>query len=142
MKKETIIAITLGVVLGGAVAVGMVFATQKKESDKVIPVVQNSQITPVMTKQDADISRIEVTEPADQTITDKKTITIKGKAPKESLVVIQSAATNTVLKTDAEEFSSEFTLALGENKITVNVYPKEGNGSVQERELTIYLLEE
>ena len=142
MKKETIIAITLGIVLGGAVAVGMVFATQKKQSTKVIPVIQNTQITPVTTKKVSSIAQFELSEPADQSITDQKKITIKGKAAKESLIVIQSAAGSIIIKNDKEEFSTDFTLALGENKISVNVYPKEGNGSLQERDLTVFLLEE
>ena len=141
MKKETIIAVSLGILLGIVVAVGMILSTQKKETAKVIPVVQNN-ITPIATKEMPDAPQLQITSPEDQMITAENTVTIKGKSTKDSLVVIQSAANNKIVKGDKEDFSTDFPLALGENKISISMYAKDGNGTPQEAELTVFYLQE
>lgn len=142
MKKETIIAVTFGIVLGITVAVVMILSTQKKQDSKVIPVVQNNQITPIATKDAQIAPQLELSEPTSETVTDKETITIKGKTTKDSLIVVQSAVNSKAMTNEADTFEIDFPLALGENKITVSVYPKDANGAVYERELIIYSLKE
>jgi hypothetical protein len=67
-------------------------------------------------------------------------ITIKGKAPKGSLIVIQSPVGNEVFKTDKEEFSTPFPLALGENIVNISSYST--TSSPQETTLQIYYVAE
>lgn len=142
MKKETIIAVSFGIVLGLIVAVVMIFTTQKKQEAKVIPVVQNNNITPVAEKQTEATPQLQISEPKNESITDQDTITIKGKTVAGSLIVVQSALGYEIIENEKSDFTIDFDLALGENKITVSVYPKDGNGAVQEQELLIYSLKE
>lgn len=141
MKKETVIAVSFGILLGVIVAVIMIISTQKKQNAKVIPVVQNNQITPIATK-DAQIATLELSQPENETVTDTETVTIKGKSVKGSLVIVQSPVDSQSIINEKEEFSIDFKLALGENRINVSVYPKDANGAVQEKELIIYSLKE
>lgn len=144
MKKETIIAIILGVMMGAIVAVVMVLQTKKDEKPKVIPIAPNAKVTPINAKTTTTINSIfEVVEPTNEKLTEEKTITIKGKAEKESLIVVQSAAGFDSIKNDKEDFSIEdFPLTQGENTINISVYTKESNATPQERILKVYSIQE
>jgi len=69
-------------------------------------------------------------------------VVIKGKAAKDSLIVIQSPVQDIIIKNDKEEFSATMSLAIGENVIHISVYPKDQQGKGQEKELRVYYLDE
>lgn len=143
MKKETIIAIVLGVVFGSGVALFLVFNTNKQSQTKVIPVATNSRITPVVAKNTTSkVQTLTITSPEQNSVINEKNIIIKGKATKGSLIIIQSPIKYVVKTLAADEIAEEFPLALGENVIQVSVYPNDGNVGVQERTLTVYQLNE
>lgn len=143
MKKETIIAIILGVAFGSGVALFLIFNTQKSEQAKVIPVNTASRLTPVVAKSTTPkVLSLTVTSPEQGIITDKESVTIKGKASKNALMVIQSPIKQIVVQLKNDEFSQDFPLALGENSILISVYPADTKIGVQERTLTVYRLEE
>src|SRR3989304_675798 len=99
MKKETLIAIIFGIVLGGSVAL---FILLKGEDlglgkSKVISPKQANQEglgTPV----DQSVQPLEITAPTDGTIVDSNSISIIGKGAKDSLLVIQSPIKDISLK--------------------------------------------
>lgn len=143
MKKETIIAIVLGVVFGSGVALFLVFNTSKENQTKVIPVATTSGITPVVAKNTTvTVKPFTLTEPEQNSVTNEESILIKGKASKGSLIIIQSPIEYVVKTLEKDEFSEEFPLALGENVIQISVYPKETKAGVQERTLIVYQLDE
>lgn len=142
MKKETAIAILLGVGLGLMVAIGVTLKTRNKETQKVTPISNSLHITPSITAKTMQSSTLEISEPLDSSIAPTKSVTIKGKAPKGSLIVIQSPVQTITFTSDTEEFSEQFTLALGENIIVVTAYPKDQAGTGIERDLKVYYLDE
>jgi hypothetical protein len=142
MKKETIIAIVLGISLGIVVAGFLIFTSQKNDKPKVIPVAVGSRITPTVVKQAIVNEGFEITQPEQNSITNGKKITITGKAAKESLIIMQSATQNIVFRNKAETFSQEITLTTGENVFNISVYPKDSKSQVMERQLIVYSLEE
>ncbi len=144
MKKETIIAIILGVMMGAVVAIVLVLQTKKDEKPKVIPIAPNARVTPVTAKgSSSSNATFEVSEPTNEKLTEEKTITIKGKAEKESLIVVQSAAGFDSIKNDKEDFTIEdFPLTQGENTINVSVYTQESNATPQELVLKVYSIQE
>lgn len=141
MKKETVIAISLGVVFGLLVAVLMIFKTKENAMEKTKTVTSN-HITPTVSLKNTTLQNLEITEPADGVMVNQKSITIKGKANKNSLFVVQSPIKDLVFKNEKEQFSFDFPLALGENVIKISVYPESDQLRPQERQLRIYYLDE
>lgn len=142
MKKETIMAVMLGAFLGIFVAGFMLLKTRKTEQPKVVPIAASAQITPQQSRTPTQDFNFEVSEPQDNLISDIEDITIKGKTTKGTLLVIQSPISLKTVKTDKDDFSVEFPLALGENVISVSAYPPDSNGSLKERQLTVFYLTE
>lgn len=142
MKKETLIAVVLGIGLGVLVAVFMVIQSRQKQIAQT-KTVGSIQITPtVQVKKNSPQEVFEITSPGDNAIVSKNTVTIQGKAAKNSLIVAQSPIKNLVFKNDKETFSFEFPLALGENFILITSYPADIKTSSREKELHIFYLDE
>lgn len=144
MKKETIIAIILGLGLGAAVAVFLIFQTEQKKIENTKTIANNLKITPtsVQAKNNQNFQPLEIVSPEDMNITGKDSITIKGKAVKNSLVVIQSQTKVITFENGKEDFSVNFPLILGENVINITAYNKKLQLEPQTKELKIYYLDE
>lgn len=142
MKKETIIAIIFGVIIGGTAAFLLITRTNEKEIEKTKPVapIKNLTSTPSITKE--EFQPLEILQPKPVAIAEDKKISIKGKASKDGLVVIQSPIKEIVFKNSKTQFSIDFPLALGENIIKITVYPVNKQFNPQEKELKIYYLEQ
>ncbi len=142
MKKETVIAIMLGIVFGVIVAVVMVVKTKDQQIDKVKPMNTALHITPTISVNNTQFQPLQITSPETGVIVDKNAVTITGKASKDALIVIQSPIKTMIMKVTSETFSADFPLAFGENVITVSEYQKDTQAVAQEKELKIYYLDE
>lgn len=142
MKKEIIIAIVLGILVGMGVAAFIISRTIYFSANKSQSVVANPSISPPPQTDLSQIKVLDIKEPANQTIVAKNSIKVKGKAGKDDLVVIQSKEQEKIFKNKNEEFSIDFPLALGENIILITVYPKNSQFSPQQKSVTIYYLDE
>ncbi len=143
MKKETLIAVFLGGFFGVLMAFFVLFkATDIKldKNKKVVPKVPTLTIKNVEIKKQ-EIIPFEILEPNDGFIIDKNSILIKGKATKNSLIIVQSPIKDFIIKNEKEEFSFNMPLALGENVVNIVVYPG-GEVTTQEKVLKIYYLNE
>ena len=85
---------------------------------------------------------MEILEAKDGEVFNSKTVSIKGKADNGSLIVIQSATKELVMKNEKGEFTVSFPLALGENLIKITAYLKDSKVRPQERELRIFNLDD
>lgn len=143
MKKETSIAVIFGVVLGVVVAFFVIFQNKESQMIKNKPLNVSLKITPTTKLSNlTNIIPLQLTEPSGNTITNQKTIKIKGKVNKDSLIIFQSPIKDLVVKNDKEEFSIDFPLALGENVIRITVYPKDKTLSSLQKELKVFYLDE
>lgn len=141
MKKETLIASSMGIVLGVLVALVVLFYTDfsaggGKERDVIAH--EDSLITPtvVLKKQEASLFQLE--EPENDIIVTENVVTIRGKASTNSLLIFQSATSQKIEKVTEESFAVDFPLSIGENMIQMSMYA-EGKGSLpQEKEIRIY----
>ncbi len=140
MRREIIIAIVFGVLLGLIVAVVMVVRVRQFGGQNQIGA--GNQVTPKVTAKNSQLQPLEIISPAQDNITDKKTITIKGKALKQSLIVVESPIKDLALKNEKEDFSISFPLSLGENIISVTAYPKDPKLNSQTSTLRVYYLTE
>jgi hypothetical protein len=141
MKKETIIAIGLGVFLGITVGVVILLNTTRPNGENKVNTPElDLQQTAAANQNESGAIRFELAGPANNSTVASNTITIKGRATKDSLLVIQSPLSNSVLKTEQDTFEVDFPLALGENVINLTFYPKGSPNSYQEKTLRVYYL--
>lgn len=142
MKKETIIAIFFGVLIGGIVAFVLIAKNKEKQLENTKTIAPDAKNTPITKVTNPSIQSLEILVPQDRTIVDSNKVTIKGKADKDSTILIESPINDAVFKNEKGEFSYQFPLALGENTIKITAYSKDPKFKPQEKELKIYYLEE
>lgn len=141
MKKETIIAIAFGIIFGAVVAIIIISQNKQSKLQNNKEMNPHSNVTPSIAKTNV-LTALEVSEPATGTIIGKNNISIKGNAPKNAVIIIQSPIKDVVVKAENGTFSTNFPLALGENTITITSYAKEGQIQTQEKEIRVYYLDE
>jgi len=141
MKKETIIAIFLGLLFGGIVAIFISFKSKDIElsKNKVIAPPKKNVLSPNVTE--TEIQSLELSKPANNAIFDKNTTHFIGTAAKDSLIIIQSPIKDLTFKNTQGKFDLEFPLALGENSIKIVVYPKEKQFRPQEKFIKVYFID-
>jgi hypothetical protein len=138
MKKETSIAIGMGIVFGLVFSFLVIANTQKNQSVSQKTATQKTR--PVTTEQQTVAEPIIITEPNDGAIIPDASVTIKGKTDKNSFIVVQTQVKDMSFTTKSEEFEYNVPLTLGENVIHLSAYPKGSNGRIQEKELHVYYL--
>ncbi len=138
MKKETVIAISMGIVFGLAFSFIVILNTQKNK--KVTQKQQTQKKVAADVIKNVAVEPLVITSPENAVAVDKKEITIKGSTEKGSFVVVQTQITDLTATAVDGNFSVKVPLALGENIIHVSSYPKGTIGKVQEKEIKIYYL--
>jgi hypothetical protein len=142
MKKETLIAIFFGIILGGVLAVGIIFKNKQDQISKNKAVAPINKITPSVAVTQALVQNLDITQPTSGTIVYEDNVVIKGRTTKGATIFLQSAFKDQVYKTDKQDFEIKFPLAFGENTIKITVYPQDPQEKIQEKELIVYFLEE
>lgn len=133
MKKETVIAVLLGIGAGVLIALWVIKGVQTKDNSKQL--IEQEKITPSISISNAIAEPLLVSSPEDGFVSNKEIITIQGKSKKGTLVIIQTPLAEFALDLDSNEFSQEITLMEGENNITVTSYNKK---EIESRSLLIY----
>jgi hypothetical protein len=142
MKKETVIAITLGILLGVIVAVVLVLKTRQAQIQNSNPITTTLGVSPTPIISSYTVDVLEITSPEDGTIVNKNSVTITGKVAKDSVVIIESPVKQVVIKNSPETLNVDFPLAFGENVIKITAYPKDSHVSAKEKDLQVYYLDE
>lgn len=144
MKKETTVAIILGIVFGLSVAFLAVFKARqvKIQTSKTIAPIETMPSVSPRNNTNGQTDNFSISEPVENAITDLKTVTIKGKVIKDSLVIIESPIQVKAFKATGGSFSIDFQLALGENVINIVMYPKDEKLATREKTLKVYYLDE
>lgn len=138
MKRETIVAVTLGVSIGIIVALAITFISREKKNQAKQVLTPPLSPTVAITKEEEQA--LEITKPTKEFVTNKKSIKVEGKAAKDSLIIIQSPIAEEVVKlVEKESFSIDFPLSLGENMLRITAY-KDKN--VEEKTLPVYYLDQ
>lgn len=136
MKKETLIAVLLGVGTGILIAILIIVNTRKNSSFK-FGAFQPATITPQITFTPKKNEPLLISAPKDGLSTSADKIIITGKAPKNSILIIQSPSHEDALKTTSSDFSIEFPLDLGENIVKVTQHLDK---TTDTRTFTVYRL--
>lgn len=126
MRSERIILSFIAVLLGLVVAGATFYLYQMSSKPKTPkPKVITLQLSPSPTPPMSDTSDLTVTAPNDESVTDKKTITISGKTKANSTVLIATELGQDVVTASADgSFSDDFILDNGVNFIYVTaIFP-------------------
>ena len=129
MRKEVLIAIFIGILLGSAIAFGIsrVNSYLSPKKDSAVASEQKPEEA-----QNIDTSQLIITQPEDNSVSSKDKITIKGSASPNSTVVIVSNLSEAVTQAKNDgSFEQEIGLDGGPNQITILAYDSQGNESKQ-----------
>lgn len=138
MKKETGIAISMGIIFGLIFSFVVILNTQKNQSVAQKQLSQKKVLPPV--GQDVAVDPLVISSPSDGIVVDKNILTLKGSTEKGSFIVIQTQVKDLTSSAPNGNFSVEVPLSLGENVIHISSYPKGTTGKIQEKEIKIYYL--
>lgn len=131
MKKDVIIAVVIGFVIGGAAALGvtnlpaLLKNTQKTTAEKIAATISPSPEPSKTTNGETSLS---VEQPEQDSLLPEKIVFVTGKSKPGNLVVVE-----TDLESQATEvkengtFSAKITVGEGSNTILVNSYDDAGN---------------
>jgi hypothetical protein len=142
MKKEVILAISIGFALGLVITFGIWTANKSlaniNNGDNPKPEIQS--ITASSDKQIPTVSPIAnnsavtltLTSPEDEAFTSTNTITVSGKTTPSATVVLTYEGEEQILQADlAGNFSTTVNLIAGYNQITATSFDKSGQSSSQ-----------
>jgi len=132
MKKEVLIAIVIGFILGLLITFGIWAANKslkelKEGTQKPQEVVLEITPTPTPTLPEEKIS-LTITSPEDNSINSQEKIEIVGETTPEAVVTILYQEGEKILEADENgAFSTEITLVGGANEIQITAYNSQGN---------------
>lgn len=116
MRKEVILAIIFGVILGGVILYGINLAN-KSISNSPSEADTDSQITPTPT---VPVKSLSIISPQNHSVTSDKVVTLMGRATPTSNLAIITESDDLIIETSPEgTFSAQINLIGGENSITV-----------------------
>ncbi|MFS8158915.1 MAG: hypothetical protein ACMG6E_01640 [Candidatus Roizmanbacteria bacterium] len=139
MKKETVFAIFLGVVAGVGIATLIISQSREASLEKTHKSIDTISITPAVKLKSEPFQALSVETPIDQAIVHEDHVAISGKAPADSLVIIQSPYSEAVIKATDGTFQSDFDLTAGENTISITSYKQQ---QVETKNISVYFIEE
>ncbi len=127
MKKEVLIAIIIGFVLGLVITFGVWTANKamKETPQKDQQASENTQeaITPTPVAE----SVLTITSPEDNFLSDKEKIDISGKTTPQATVVILFEQGEKIIEADSQgSFTTQITLVGGSNEVKVSSFDPEG----------------
>ncbi len=142
MKKEVLLAISIGFALGLVITFGIWTANKslaglKSKNPESPTPMQTVLASPAAKPTTAPTTGLTITSPEDETFTNKNSITISGKATPSARVVILYEGDYDILLADASgNFTDDIALIAGFNSITVSAFDAAGAESTQELVIT------
>ena len=130
MRKEVVLAIIIGIILGAIILYGIKIADQSVTDNQATDSAQtknNSTITPVPTPANTVI----ITSPTDHFVSFTTPITLKGQTKPQTVVAITADSDENIVKSDDQgNFSSSINLIGGQNTITAtSIFPDNSTSS-------------
>lgn len=129
MKKEVLLAIIIGFLMGLIIVFGVWQANKTFKTIGLKGEVSPSPESTITSTPAPTVpsSALIITFPEDNFLSNKEKIEIKGKAPISSSIVILYEEGEKIIEADEEgNFQTEITLVGGDNEITISAYTPEG----------------
>jgi len=127
MKKEILIAILIGFILGLIITFGIWTANKSlKNTQEEQPSTEGG--ISVSEPEKKETLALEIIEPKNNSISDEEEITIKGNADPSTVITIIYQECEEIIEADEEgNFEAEITLVGGANEIQISAFDEEGN---------------
>jgi len=128
MKKEILIAIFIGFILGLIITFG-IWTANKSLKDNQEEASQTEDVSVLQLEEESKESlSLEITEPINNSISNEEEITIKGTTSPSAIVTIIYQEGEKILEADKEgNFEAEISLVGGTNEIEISTYDEEDN---------------
>ena len=130
MRKEVVIVILVGILIGAIVAYGIYTAQsalkqRELKSQEILPKDNQEKTSP-------SSHTLSINEPQDESIWDQEKINVNGTTTPKSVVTILTEDNEYLLSADSEGyFNAEVGLTGGANTITVSSFDEQGNRAQQ-----------
>ena len=130
MRKEVVIVILVGILIGAIVAYGIYTAQtalkQRQLNSQEVPPQENQE------KTSPSSPTLSINEPQDESIWDQEKINVNGTTTPKSVVTILTEDNEYLLSADDQGyFSTEVVLTGGANTITISSFDEQGNKAQQ-----------
>ncbi len=131
MKKEILIAIIIGFILGLIITFGIWTANKSLQQNNKTQKTEVSETQPIVTEMSpAEEGKIPLTisSPENNSLFDQEKVEIVGKTAAQATVAILYEEGEEILQADEQgKFSQEITLIGGANEIKITAFDTEGN---------------
>lgn len=140
MKKESLIAIGLGLLFGFFFSAVILQTGKKPPKGTVIKNLNQPTTFTSPHKTNLSLVTLNINLPQDNLITNSPKIKIQGEAPKNSLIIVQTVNDEKIFENKKTKFELDLSLNYGANQISIFAYPKNIQTPLFKK-LTIYYLE-
>lgn len=116
MRKEVLLAIIVGIILGAVILFGIRLANESSSPETP---GQNGNVVPTPTTTASET--LSIITPVNHSVTDEKTVTLTGKTDPGATLAVVSEEDDLIIEAGPEgTFSAQINLISGENIITVS----------------------
>ena len=127
MRREVVIAIVLGFVLGLLITGGIWWTTKSPQTD-ISDQSSDVSLTPSPTEFLSKEIPLKISEPKNESIVETASVKLKGETLPRAVVVIIYPEGESIVEADNEgDFEGTVTLKGGANEIKVTVYDEKGS---------------
>ncbi|HBC45208.1 MAG: hypothetical protein UX08_C0025G0011 [Candidatus Collierbacteria bacterium GW2011_GWB1_45_35] len=117
MRKEVLLAVIFGVLLGAIILIGINLANNSVSS---LPSSNDTSSTKTVPTPSPAKKSVEIISPQNHAVISEKTISLSGKATPDANLTIITEIDDLIIQSSAEgTFSAQINLIAGENTITV-----------------------
>lgn len=126
MRKEVIIVILIGILIGAIVAFGIYTArTAISKQETQVEQTPETPTTPTQASQSAHT--LTIIDPKNESVSDQEEITITGQTSPDAVIAIIGAENEYLLTADGQgNFSTKITLIGGANEIAISAFDEQG----------------
>ncbi len=134
--KERLIIIIVAIIAGLFITSAGFFIYQSTKKASDTPVVKNGPKTTTAPSSNGSIF-VRVSEPNDESLTAKRTVSVKGSTNPENIVVISSNLEDIEVKPDQEgNFSTSIDIDAGANEIVTRAIAPDGSTTLDIKTIT------
>ncbi len=138
MKKEVILAILIGLVMGLFITFGFYYSQKSEEEDQTTTTIEELEV--VKPTQDPEkVGKITIYNPEDEIIQEDLTTKVTGKTSANAFIVIYVNNDPIIIQADQTgNFSKEVELETLANVLRIHAVDADGNQHTEERTVIVY----
>ncbi len=127
MRKEIILAIIVGVIVGLAITFGIYTVRQQVFRNQTPTTIEESRTSTNTTPTPSPNSTLSLQQPEQDLLTDESSVQVVGRALPNSYIVILAETDEYITTADQDgDFSQEVALEFGGNKLTIEAITSTG----------------